>query len=133
MRVRPIEERDLEAVLWLRNRNRMWFFYDAEVSAEDHRAWFDSLAQRPIRFYVIEEDDTVVGTVSVTETAEGREVGNLLLHDAYRGRGLMAKALELVCGESGRYFARVKPDNEASRRVFERAGFDLRYVHFERS
>lgn len=132
MRVRSIEERDLEVVRDLRNRNRDWFFDAREVSAEQHRAWFEALPNRRIRFYVIEEDDDVVGTLSVTDTSEGREVGNLVLDDAYRGRGLMARALELVCTEPGPYFAYVKPDNEASRRLFERAGFGARHIHFER-
>lgn len=132
MRLRPLESRDLEVLRELRNRNREWFFHDKEISAEQQRRWFEGLASRPVRFYVIEEVDRVVGTISITETPEGREVGNLLLDEGYRGRGLMGRALEQVTKEPGRYFALVKPGNTSSLRVFERAGFTARHLCLER-
>lgn len=133
MLLRLIEERDLEAVRDLRNRNREWFFDDREVTAEEQHVWFASLHSRRIAFYVIEQDGDVVGTISVAEQAGGHEVGNLTLDERYRGRGLMADALAEACHEPGTYFARVKTENEASLRVFERAGFDARYLYLERS
>lgn len=133
MRLRPLEPADLEVVRELRNRNREWFFHDQEITAEQQRRWFEGLASRPVRFYVIEEDELVVGTISVTETPEGREVGNLLLDEAYRGRGLMSRAIEQVIGEPGKYFALVRPDNANSLRLFERAGFRARHLYLERT
>jgi RimJ/RimL family protein N-acetyltransferase len=132
MRLRPVEERDLEVVRELRNRNRDWFFQDDEITPEQHAAWFASLASRRQRFYVIEQGDRVVGTISVTERNEGNEVGNLVLAEEFRGSGLMTRAVENVLREPGRYFARVKPDNEASLAVFRRAGFRGAYVELER-
>lgn len=132
MRVRPIEEEDLEAVRQLRNRNREWFFDAGEVSVAQQAAWFESLRSKPIRFYVIEEAGAVVGTISVAERDDGREIGNLILDEGYRGRGLMADALAELCRAPGTYYARVKPGNEASAHVFERAGFAIRHLHFER-
>jgi RimJ/RimL family protein N-acetyltransferase len=132
MQLRLLERRDLETVRELRNRNREWFFDDREVTAERQREWFESLARKPVRFYVIEEDGRVVGTISVTEMPEGREIGNLLLDDAYRGRGLMSRAIEQLTEEPGTYFALLKPDNASSLRVFERLGFRSRHVYLER-
>lgn len=132
VRLRLIGEEDLEAVRQLRNRNREWFFDDREVTAEQQAVWFASLQGRSIRFYVIEEADAVVGTISVDETDVGTEVGNLILDERFRGRGLMAEAIAQLCGASGTYYARIKPGNEASIQVFECAGFVLRHLHFER-
>ncbi len=132
MRLRLLEERDLEAVRALRNRNRHAFFRDEEISPAEQRAWFETLARRPVRFYVIEEDGEVVGTVSVTETETGTELGNLVVDERRRGRGLMRRALSELTAEPGRYFGLVKPDNVDSLRVFERAGFEPVYVRVER-
>lgn len=132
MRLRPIEEGDLDAVRALRNQNRQQFFDDQEVTAPQQAAWFESLQGKPIRFYVIEDGGVVVGTISATDDEDGIEIGNLILDERVRGRGLMAEAVGELCRSPGKYFARVKPDNDASARVFERAGFAVRHLHFER-
>lgn len=123
MRLRLIEERDLDRVRELRNRNRRWFFDAGEIDSEQQRAWFAALARKPVAFYVIEEDDHVAGTISITESDEGREVGNLILDERYRGRGLMREAVRQLTSEPGRYVAEVMPENEASLAVFREAGF----------
>jgi RimJ/RimL family protein N-acetyltransferase len=132
MRLRLLEERDLDAVRELRNRNRQWFFDDAEVSVEQQRKCFAGLASRATRFYVIEDDGVVVGTISVTERGRGFEIGNLVLDEAHRGRGLMGQAVADLTRTPGRYFAEVKPGNDASLRVFERAGFVPESLRVER-
>ena len=88
MHLRPLAESDLETIRLLRNRYREAFFDDREISADAQRRWFDALPQKPVEFYVIEDEGRVVGTVSVTTTTDGKEVGNLLLDASCRGRGL---------------------------------------------
>jgi RimJ/RimL family protein N-acetyltransferase len=132
MRLRPLEEADLETVRLLRNRNRQSFFHDDEVTPDQQQRWFESLSGRPVRFYVIEEGGTVVGTVSATETPEGVKIGNLIIDEAHRGRGLMRRALEDLTRAPGRYYGLVKPDNAVSLRVFARAGFEPLCVRVER-
>lgn len=132
MRLRLIESRDLDVVRELRNRNRAAFFQHDEITPVQQREWFSRLQSSDSRFYVIEKDDHVVGTISVTETPDGREIGNLILDDPYRGQGLMAHAVAELTKAPGTYFARVKPGNEDSLRVFERAGFTRHHVYLER-
>jgi RimJ/RimL family protein N-acetyltransferase len=132
MRLRPIEERDLETVRLLRNRAREWFFDTEAITAAAHRAWFESLGERAVVFYVIELDERVVGTISVTSYDGEREIGNVLMEDAYQGRGIMSRALAEILNEPGRYYARVKPNNSASLRLFEEAGFERRHVYLDR-
>lgn len=132
VRLRLIEEGDLEVVRELRNRNREWFFDDREITAAQQAAWFKSLRGKPIRFYVIEDAGTVIGTISIDEGEAGMEVGNLILDARFRGQGVMAEAVAELCSAPGVYYARVKPGNDASINVFGRAGFALRHLHFER-
>ena len=123
MILRPLAAGDLEAVRRLRNQSRDAFFDTAEISAEQQARWFANLKGRAVRFFVIEEGGEVVGTISVTETGRGREIGNLVLDHRYRGRGLMTEAVRELTVEPGNYFAEVKPGNQQSLAVFERAGF----------
>src|SRR5688572_1398420 len=123
MRIRPLTRDDLETVRDLRNANRHAFFDDREISAEEQARWFERLSERPVKFYVIEKDGRVIGTISLTETREGREVGNLVLDPAYRGQGIMRHAVEQLCAEPGTYFAEVKAGNDPSLRVFTATGF----------
>jgi RimJ/RimL family protein N-acetyltransferase len=130
--LRLLEERDLEVVRELRNRNRRWFFHDGEISSEQQSRWFAALAEAPVRFYVLVEEDEVVGTVSATDTPAGVEIGNLLVRESHRGRGLMRRAIEELTATPGRYYARVRPDNADSLRVFERSGFATAHVVLEK-
>jgi RimJ/RimL family protein N-acetyltransferase len=123
MRLRPLARADLDAVRILRNHSRAAFFDSSEISPDRHLAWFERLPMKPVSFFVIEDDDIVVGTISLTDAAEGREVGNLTLAPSYRGRGLMRQAIAQLTTAPGRYFAELRPDNEPSRRVFLSAGF----------
>jgi RimJ/RimL family protein N-acetyltransferase len=122
MRLRPLTRADLEIVRLLRNQNRDAFFDAREIAADRQIAWFETLPPTSA-FFVIEEDHRVVGTISVKEQPDGREVGNLLLDPAYRGRGLMRQAVEQVTARPARYFTEVKPDNRPSLNVFRAAGF----------
>jgi RimJ/RimL family protein N-acetyltransferase len=124
MRIRPLTKDDLETVRRLRNDSRDAFFDNREISAEDQARWFERLRDRPVAFYVLEVDGRVVGTISITETAAGREIGNLVLDPAYRGRGLMQSAVAQLTTEPGSYVAEVKPGNEPSLRVFTSTEFE---------
>jgi RimJ/RimL family protein N-acetyltransferase len=123
MRLRRLTVNDLERVRQLRNASREAFFDSREISADEQRAWFDRLIDKPVEFYVIEEDGLVVGTISVTDTPKGREIGNLVLDDAFRGRGLMRQAVEQLSAAPGVYYAEIKADNDRSRAVFRDTGF----------
>jgi RimJ/RimL family protein N-acetyltransferase len=128
MQLRRIEERDLDAVRRLRNVNRQWFFFDGEVTTEQHRSWFAALDEGPMRFYVMEEQGEIVGTVSVKDTPEGTEFGNLIVDDRYRGQGFALQALSELTSESGTYFSNILPDNAASIAALQRVGFTLEHV-----
>src|SRR5205814_7635248 len=105
VQLRPLAEADLEIVRRLRNLHRHSFFDDREIAPDAHRQWFASLPGRPVEFFVIEEDGQVIGTISVTASTGEKEIGNLLLDAAYRGRGLMGRAVAQVTSAPARYVA----------------------------
>ena len=129
MRLRLIEERDLDAVRRLRNENRDSFFFNREVSEEQHRRWFENLLASPMQFYVMEEDGDVVGTISVIPgLPAGNEIGNLIVGEAHRGRGFALQALTGLTTEPGTYFSNVLPENDGSLTVLARVGFAPEHV-----
>jgi RimJ/RimL family protein N-acetyltransferase len=123
MRLRLLSRADLDTIRALRNANREWFFDSREVSAAQQAAWFDGLSARAVEFYVIEDAGHVVGTISLTRRGAEIEVGNLILDDRARGRGLMRRAVDELTRTPGDYFAEVKTDNARSLRVFRASAF----------
>lgn len=132
MELRPLEERDLEAVRVLRNASRRWFFYNEEISAEAQQAWFERIQHEPVRFWVMEEDGEVIGTVSLTHSDEGLVIGNLIVDEKHRGRGFAVQALDAVTSAPGRYVGYMMPGNEDSLRALKKSGFSDRYVLVEK-
>jgi UDP-4-amino-4,6-dideoxy-N-acetyl-beta-L-altrosamine N-acetyltransferase len=70
MNLRPLLESDLELVLRWRNapavRHHMYTTH--EISAEEHRAWFNGLAGDPTRsWFIYEEKDVPQGVVNFSE------------------------------------------------------------------
>jgi RimJ/RimL family protein N-acetyltransferase len=125
LQLRPIAEGDLEFARLLRNANREFFFYDAEISAEQQLDWFRTLGSKSIDFFVIEDDGVLVGTISAKRSPGWVEIGNLLLTPAARGKGLMRQAVSQLTTAPGRYFAEVKSHNERSLVVFRAMGFTV--------
>jgi RimJ/RimL family protein N-acetyltransferase len=123
VQLRLIEERDLEAVRALRNSNRRWFFDDREVTPAQHRRWFEALAGGPTRFYVMEEDGEVVGTISLKALADGTELGHVIVSAGRRGRGLARLAIERLTASPGTYLVDVRAGNQAAIALYERTGF----------
>lgn len=93
------------------------------VEPSAHRAWLDRmLADASVTLWVAEDATGALGTLRLTPWKDGREV-SITLAPAARGRGLAAPLIALACAAPGRYYGRIKPDNPASRRAFETAGF----------
>lgn len=127
--VRQVTTDDLEFLRVLRNRNRQWFFDDREITPQDQATWFDRLAtDSRCRFFVVAEQGRPLGTLSLTDRGEAVELGNLLLEEERRGLGIIEYACRVVMKPHVRYIARVKADNQPSRRLLEKLGVDCEIV-----
>lgn len=94
------------------------------ASFDAHKAWLrDWLYMFPgLRpLLIVEEDGRAVGMVRLSP-ARPAEVSIALVPEA-RGKGLCPQVLRAVAAGHPHLCARVKPDNEASLRAFEKAGF----------
>jgi RimJ/RimL family protein N-acetyltransferase len=93
------------------------------VAATDHARWFQGALQDPTCTLLIGEDDgRKIGMVRLARGGE-TEV-SINLNPAVRGQGLARKLLALALAEErGAILAVIKPENLASIRLFEGAGF----------
>lgn len=133
LRLRPATRADRD-LLW-RWRNdpdtRRASFDAEEIPRERHARWLeDTLARADRRLYVAVLDGTDVATARLDIAGREAEV-SLTVAPEQRGRGVGAQVLEALAREAAaglaifRLIARVRPENAASRRAFERAGFHL--------
>jgi N,N'-diacetyllegionaminate synthase len=106
-------------------------FSRAEIPLSDHLAWFGrELARRDHHLYLAERGGEPVAFVRLDETPEQVGVCTISINVApqARGRGLGAATLRAATTTAGTLGfatlrALIRPDNEASRRAFVRAGY----------
>jgi RimJ/RimL family protein N-acetyltransferase len=101
------------------------------VAWDEHCRWLDErMADPASRLWIVEVDGRPVGQVRLQDRGRGPEVA-LFVEERARGRGIATAALALALEEARGTWARayavakVRLDNVASRRLFERAGFRL--------
>lgn len=126
--VRPAREADALDVLAWRNDpvTRAMARNQEAVDEASHLAWFAGALADPRRTCLIGElGGEKIGMVRF-DRGDETEV-SINLNPAHRGRGLsqplLAAALAL---EPGEVWAEIRPENAASLRLFERAGFQFR-------
>jgi len=119
--IRPVREEDADQIVQL----------ETELFGSD--AWSeelvrDELSARYRRYFVAVDEDEVVGYAGLYAVGTEADVQTIALVLEHRGRGLGRQLLETLCGEANRrgvreLFLEVRSDNDAARRLYERAGF----------
>jgi RimJ/RimL family protein N-acetyltransferase len=110
-------------------------FHTAEIAPDEHAAWLGrQLGSASTQLLVGEIDDVPSGQVRLSTVEPGVVEVGISVASERRGQGVGAALLEAAIqhARSGRgaerigtVIARVRTENEASRRLFERAGFVL--------
>ncbi len=135
VRIRPIEERDLERTLAWRNRDeaRVWFKTSSLITMEQHRSWFQRYQELDDDFlFIVENDGVPVGQVSIYRIdwkTSHAEVGRFLVAPEASGQGYIGQA----CAELLRFcldtlklrnvFLEVYESNHRAVNMYRRNGF----------
>lgn len=131
-RVRPLRRSDHDAVFEMMADPEAVAM--AAFTADDptDRAAFDAhlgrvLANRSVDYRAVTDGDgTLIGTISTFPSDEGHREVTYWIARPHWGQGHASRALALVLEQTGRLvLARVALDNLRSRRVLEKAGFDV--------
>jgi diamine N-acetyltransferase len=138
VRLRLIEERDLETTLSWRNRDsaRIWFKTSDPISLESHRSWFQRYRDKDDDFlFIVEAQGHLarpIGQVSVygiDRETRSAEVGRFLVAPDEGGRGYMTRACQVLIDYCGGplgldyVFLEVMERNKRARRLYETIGF----------
>ena len=107
-------------------------FNSTPISLETHTAWFTRKLSDPNALLLVFENeaDEAVGQVRFERTANEIIIG-LSIDVHHRSKGLASQLIEQACITCRERWgavtihAYIKPDNQASARAFERAGFRL--------
>ena len=99
-------------------------FNTAHIPYEDHVNWFNKVLKRDdIVLFVLMEDDKAVGQIRISIT-DAKGYGGKIV-------SLLIERIKDEMPDIKTVSARVKPDNAASLKVFEREGFAKKEVVFE--
>jgi len=120
-----VTEDDLEFMRKLRNDNRKLFFKTDIISRDHQVKWFQSLRKnKNTTFYIILFDNVRVGTISCTEKKTERELGNVIIDEPYRRRGILSQVVSIFHKISSKpLVVQVRVDNSVALRVYESLGF----------
>ena len=102
------------------------------IPREEHERWFRKhLEPEGGRIWIVERQGQALGQVRFEPDAGGHEIDVYIMPE-HRRLGIASQALQAAFAAFGRehdgtvLIARVRPENEASRRLFESLGFTLR-------
>lgn len=109
-------------------------FNSQPIPYDAHKAWFNRMMAEPcILQFILMDDDKLVGQIRLNIDADEAEIGYSIASD-YRGKGYGHKILQLVAGlvekdypQIKKLIAKVKPDNSASKKLFESEGYEMKY------
>lgn len=126
MKIKKLNQEHLEPLRKLRNESREWFFNKDFITQEQQQVWYASIKNsKKVKFYIIEVGNQVAGSLSLTKTKEGIEIGNVLLDGNLRGKGIMTKVVNKLIKnkDKSKFYARILLENINSQNLFSRCGF----------
>jgi RimJ/RimL family protein N-acetyltransferase len=131
LRLARPEDRDL-VLTWANDPGtRAGSFSSAPIARDEHGRWWEGLMADPARHLLVAElAGRPVGQIRLTRTEPAAFEVGITVAPAERGRGLAVRILRAGAAEARargaeRLLARIRPENVASVRAFERAGYCL--------
>ncbi len=118
--IRKLEEKDVEEVSHLNGRA-----FSMPWSPEDFRHLVEDESSL---YYVAEEDGRLVASLGVTNVLSEGNINNVVVEEAYRGRGIATKMMELLFKEGEAmgivdYTLEVRVSNTPAIALYEKLGF----------
>lgn len=125
--LRPIEREDLEWMRKLRNDNRKFFFEGHYLQAAEQVLWYEKYLKRvyPVTtFYIISIEDQPVGTISINESDDIIQLGNILIEENARHKQVFQTVMKYLKGKyRSKFEIEVKADNKYVIAVYGLVGF----------
>jgi len=140
--LRKAESNDMELLYKWANDPvvRQNSFNSDSIPYQIHVSWFHRMMEsKTIHQYILMQGDEPIGQIRLTVENNEAEIGYSIASD-YRGKGYGHKILQLIDEEMKehhpeikRLIAKVKPENEASNRLFVGEGYKQDYIKYTKS
>ena len=134
--LREAEETDMDLLFsWANDPAvRKNSFRTDPIPYEDHVKWFHHVMEDKNAIqYIMMDDDIPVGQIRLNIDGEEAEIGYSIAAN-FRGRGYGHKILQLIVQkvqegqpQIKKLIAKVKPENGASKKLFESEGYEMKY------
>lgn len=90
-----LTEETLEFARDLRNKNLKYFINQEEISKDQQEIWFKKISyDETYKFIIIKDGEKPVGTISLKMEKGTLEIGNVLIDDEHRGKGMLKEILK---------------------------------------
>jgi RimJ/RimL family protein N-acetyltransferase len=134
IKLREVQEKDIDFIFELRNNEevRKYMFNTEPLIYEKHVTYWRNRIEKKEPSYIIEKDEIKVGFVKLDYcNMEKSYYIGIVIEPKYQGEGLGKKTIEILKQKHGKLLAKVKPDNEKSKKMFESLGFKMRSYEME--
>lgn len=109
-------------------------FRSDPIPYADHVKWFNHImGDENVLQFILMDEDNPIGQIRLNLDNEEAEIGYSISAD-YRGKGYGHKTLQLIMRkiqadypQIKKLVAKVKPENMASKRLFESEGYEMKY------
>ena len=137
--IRPVKKEDLKKILEWRNEPevRKSMFNTGTITEEEHEKYWERFLNDEKKFaYIIEKEGRSVGVIKLEIRTEKAEV-NILVAPEFQGKGIGKTALKLIEEKAKEFkvpvlMSRIKPENEASIKIFEKNNFKIKHHYLEK-
>lgn len=136
--LRSVSKEDIKKIYEWRNnpRIRQKMFDTSKLNFDNHILyWNKRLADKNVFSYIIVSGSHDVGLAKL-DFFDGYYEVDIFISPDSQGMGIGTKAIKLLIKLAKKKMikklvARVKPSNEASKKIFEKCGFKRKYIFYE--
>jgi RimJ/RimL family protein N-acetyltransferase len=137
--LRPVKKKDYETILEWRNDPdvRINSLTQHIISIDEHIEYWNDFLKNETNFaFIVIHDNNDIGVLKLKNIDKTTYEIDIFLSRSYRNRGLGSQVLKIakeVALKKGikKLVAKIKYDNEASKKAFEKVGFSPKLIYYE--
>jgi len=139
LNLRPMEKKDYEKILEWRNDPdvRINSLTQHIISIDEHMEYWNEFLKNITNFaYIVVHDNMDIGVLKLKNINKTTYEIDLFLSKYSRNKGLgpqILKMIQEIAVQKGitKLIAKIKYDNQASKKAFEKSGFSPKLIYYE--